>query len=481
MNQGPRHKVDADETALPDTFGARPTGTTAAVSAASCDPSRSPAVNSSAACPFEGDLRRLPPQPECTWRVLDPWPVEPRRRRRSGRSRRARPPPRARRSRTRRAIRMPSQRSGTVKPAAARRSRSPPAAPGSPWRPRASCAPGRIAMPGSRRERARQLPFIGRPTTLVVGAPGLPPGLEQGQVGVAGDPRPPQVVVGRPGSLLQQIQEPPPVGRPIRRFGSAPRRPRRPSPRRWPGAGTPPPDPRHRPTPRAGRRHRPDRRPPGKPERRRIGVILGLVVFAADRAPGVERDPCRLELRGERVGGGLDPELLGGLQPVVRGERLVCPSVGQQPAVEPGVRDSWMTTKSPARRRPRRALRRIEQPGVAAGRPARRLVEQETAVARPVEPDLLGSTGSPRATRPPTRSPTPGRPPTTGSSGGRARRRARARHVRRTTRAIADEVGEERQRLVELPGLEDDVPVRFGRRAPGSRPPRRRPGSRPGR
>ena len=36
--------------------------------------------------------------------------------------------------------------------------------------------------------------------------------VEQREVAVARDPRPPQVVVGRRGVRLEQIQQPPPVG-----------------------------------------------------------------------------------------------------------------------------------------------------------------------------------------------------------------------------------------------------------------------------
>ena len=67
----------------------------------------------------------------------------------------------------------------------------------------------------------------------------------------------------------------------------------------------------------------------GEGERRGIGVVLGLLVLAADRTPRVERDAGRLELRGQGVGAGLDLEFLGRLEAVVRRERLVRPAVGR--------------------------------------------------------------------------------------------------------------------------------------------------------
>ncbi len=86
----------------------------------------------------------------------------------------------------------------------------------------------------------------------------------------------------------------------------------------------------------------------------------------------------------------LDPERLGRLEPVVRREPLVGPAIGQQRAVEPGVRrlvedDEVVGVVGDLDG----ARGRVEQAGVAAGRTADRLAHGQAAVARPRHPDLL--------------------------------------------------------------------------------------------
>ena len=92
-------------------------------------------------------------------------------------------------------------------------------------------------------------------------------------------------------------------------------------------------------------------------------------------------------------------------RPVVRGERLVRPAVGEQPAVEPGV-GGFMEDHEVVGvvGDIDLAERRVEQPGVAAGRPADGLVDDQPARRGQASPIRSERSGRARATRPPTRS-----------------------------------------------------------------------------
>ena len=148
------------------------------------------------------------------------------------------------------------------------------------------------AAAATRRPRRRTSSYSVRASRRVV---------EQGQVGVARDPGPPQVVVCQAGPLLEQVEQAAPVGRSIDGLGFGSTADRR-------GRSLAGRDRLVRTDP--GRGIGPDRAQAvrsgplgdlaGEGERRRVGVVLGLVVLAPDRAPGVERDPCRLELGGQR-------------------------------------------------------------------------------------------------------------------------------------------------------------------------------------
>ena len=217
----------------------------------------------------------------------------------------------------------------------------------------------------------REAPVPGRGHDRVV--PGARRGtrVEQGQVRVARDPGPPEVVVLWPGCA-------PRGGRAVRASPAGPRRARRDRARG-----------RRRLVCADVRRRRPPRRPaaprPGafgdrlrECQRRSVGVILGLGRLAADRPPGVERDLRGREGRRELVARGLDLERLGGLERVVRGERLVRPAVGEQRTVEPGV--GGLVEDHEVGRVVGdldEALRRIEEARVAAGRAADRLLDDE--------------------------------------------------------------------------------------------------------
>ena len=160
----------------------------------------------------------------------------------------------------------------------------------------------------------------------LVQRPGLGARVEQRQVRRAGDPGAPQVVVGRVGPSLEQVEQAAPVGRSVPALGR--------SVRRLVGQ-------------RAVGRVGPDRAQAvvtgslgdgrGKGGSGGVGVVLLQRLLGPDRAPAVERDAGRLELVGQLRR--LDLELQVGrhLVGVVRRERLVRPAIGQQGAVEPAV------------------------------------------------------------------------------------------------------------------------------------------------
>ena len=256
-----------------------------------------------------------------------------------------------------------------------------------------------VEPPGAHRiaQRPRQQPVPGLLDHLVVLGPCRATGVEQRQVRVARDPLPPQVVVGDAGPFLEEVEQGTPVGRPVDGLGRGRAAAGGAGRRRVAGhdrlvrtdlaRGVGPDRAQAVGTGTLGDRA-------GEGEGRRVGVVLGLLVLAADGAPRVERDAGRLELRGQGVGAGLDLEFLGGLEAVVRRERLVRPAVGEQSAVEPGVRRFVEDDEiAGVVGHLDLAERRIEQPGVPAGAPADRLVEGETALARPGQTDLLGEDG----------------------------------------------------------------------------------------
>ena len=107
-------------------------------------------------------------------------------------------------------------------------------------------------------QRPRQQPVPGFLDHLVVlGACGAT-GVEQRQVRVARDPRPPQVVVRDAGPFLEEVEQGTPVGRRVNGLGRGRRRRRRRTSTRCRSrpAGTPRPSPRRLPRQRAGRRNR---------------------------------------------------------------------------------------------------------------------------------------------------------------------------------------------------------------------------------
>ena len=360
--------------------------TMAAVSAASFAPRRSPAANRSRAC-IQGDLRRLAPQAEDLERAgfgragrggcvvaLDRLELGdrflPGRREPIGeleavsrvvggrQARPTQPPPRSRR-----------------------------AARGSPSRRRGASWRSRTARPAARRGRA---PAASQSAAslddLVVACAGGPPILEQRQVVVADDPRRPEVVVAH-RCRAPRADPADRASRAGRRPFPAPRCHGRPVADRLGGWYAPIPTGSVGPDLLQHARVRPDRAiSSARFERRRIGVVLGRRRLAPDRTPGVERDLAGLDqLRASSSSSAAaDAERLRDLQPVVRGERLVGPAVREQSAVEPGmgglVEDHEVLGVVGDLDQP---LRRVEQPGIATGRAARGLLDQETAITRP--------------------------------------------------------------------------------------------------
>ena len=80
-----------------------------------------------------------------------------------------------------------------------------------------------VELPGAHRvaNGARQLPVTGRRDDLVVACPGGRPRVEQGEVRVARDPGPPQVVERCRGVRLEQVEQAAPIGRGRHRLGLA--------------------------------------------------------------------------------------------------------------------------------------------------------------------------------------------------------------------------------------------------------------------
>ena len=362
---------------------------------------------------------------------------------------------------------------------------------------------GRVEPPGPHgvADRPRQLPVPGRGDHRVVASAGGLPRVEQRQVGRAGHPGPPQVVE-RAATRARR------AGRAARASPAH----RRPSPgavglgrRRTAGGWY---------APTCAGRVRPDRPEPvgagalgdrpGQRQGGRVGVVLGGARLAPDGAPalsgilaassaGVSASPLALTLSCGRD-----------RQAVVRGERLVRPAIGQQAAVEPGVgglvEDHEVVGVVGDLDR---ALARIEQPGVATGRPADRLLDGQAAGPRPGQADLVGQhrqraahqvadPGGPRrVVRPrPDREADPAsrRPPATRSvrcrrPAGRRRDRRR-RHSGRSSLpvwkivrpvGVHDRRGDRARLDLDLEaGREDDLDRAPGRAVGGERPDRER-------
>ena len=233
-----------------------------------------------------------------------------------------------------------------------RRSRSSPAGRGSSWRRRASSSPGRTATRASHH---------GRPAAAASHRPPRPRRrIRSGRLGArraaAGRRRArPRSATGR----RRSARSAPRAGR------AGPRQSGGPS--TVSGSATPPPTAAvapspvttgwYAPIPAAASAHTarsPSGAGPlgdlaGQGERRRVGVVLGRIVLAPDRAPGIERDPGRLELGGQLVGRRLDPERRGA--PRGRSTRRTPRSPSgrsRRPPLNQAWADSWRTTKSPA-------------------------------------------------------------------------------------------------------------------------------------
>ena len=259
---------------------------------------------------------------------------------------------------------------------------------------------GGVELPGAHRvaDRARQRPPGGLVDDRVVVLACLGALGEERRVLGPDDPLAPQVLVGLVGVLLEQVDEAAPVGRAEDAFGlgcvRCAARAARAGGRRF-GA--------RRRLVRAGlvRRRLPHLLEPLLPrslgdlprdlEGRGIGVVLGRALFAPDGTPGVERDLRLAQLVGQLVALGLDLEVGGRLEGVVRGERLERPAIGQEVAVEPRmgglvqdhevvgvVGDLGVTPRG------------VEQPGVAAGRAADGFLDDQPLLARPRQADPLG-------------------------------------------------------------------------------------------
>jgi hypothetical protein len=122
----------------------------------------------------------------------------------------------------------------------------------------------------------------------------------------------------------------------------------------------------------------------GDLERGRVGVVLGIAFLASDRPPRVQRDLCLAQLVGELIALGLHLQVGRRFQRVVRGERLERPAIRQQVAVEPRVGrlvedDEVVGVVGDLDV----AAGRVEQAGVPAGGPADGFLDDQAFVARP--------------------------------------------------------------------------------------------------
>ena len=192
-----------------------------------------------------------------------------------------------------------------------------------------------VELPGAHRvaDGARQLPVAGRRDDLVVACPGGRPRVEQRRGPCRARPRSatgrrtmPRECASSRSSRPRQSGAPATVSGAL---APPPTADVAPSPA--PAAGTRRRGATRRPRPRAGRPSRPARRSPGRgrarPRRR------------SPRSSSSSRPTGPHALSGMRaassagvsaVAGRLDLERVGGLEAVVRGERLVRPAVGQQ-------------------------------------------------------------------------------------------------------------------------------------------------------